>query len=153
MNAKYFTISAGALKPTKSTKNSAGFDLYSCEWAILSAGARSWINTGIGLVLPQDVYGRIAGRSGLAGNGIDAGAGVIDSDYRGAIKVLLINNTNEPFTVLPGDRIAQLILEKISSQEELEYIIKPIDITERGENGFGSTEKRWGHQTSFTILE
>src|SRR5437660_12594063 len=72
------------------------------------------VQTGIAISLPGNTYARIAPRSGLAAKyEIDIGAGVIDQDYRGEIKVLMINNSNSPFQVRPGDRIAQLILKKV----------------------------------------
>lgn len=85
------------------------------------------------------VYFRIAPRSGLAVKGIDVGAGVIDCDYRGPVKVLLINNSKSDFEVKKGDRIAQGIFERI-----VEVIFNQTDNlgeTKRGEGGFGSTGK------------
>jgi dUTP pyrophosphatase len=83
---------------------------------IILPGEQSPVNTGIALVVPPRTYARIAPQSGLVvKHGIDIGAGVIDKDYRGEIKVVLINNSSIPFQVQPGDRIAQLILEKILS--------------------------------------
>jgi dUTP pyrophosphatase len=77
---------------------------------IIPPAERSPVNTGIALAVPQGTYVRIAPRSGLAvKHGIDIGAGVIDEDYQGEIKVVLINNSSIPFQVRPGDRIAQLI--------------------------------------------
>src|SRR4030088_153521 len=86
---------------------------------------------------PPNTYVRIASRSGLATNGIDVGAGVVDADYRGEIQALLINNSNLPFRVAIGDRIAQLILERIVT---LTPSIKDIlPGTARGTQGFSST--------------
>jgi len=96
------------------------------------------VSTGIALGIPEGNYGRIAPRSGLSyKNGIDIGAGVIDSDYTGEIKVLLINISNEPFEVEVGDRIAQIIIGKylVTEIEEVEKL----DESERGDAGFGST--------------
>ena len=94
------------------------------------------IPTGWKFKLPPGTYGRIAPRSGLSLKGIDVGAGVIDRDYRGEIKVLLINNSAQPFAVNKGDRIAQLICEKIVYPYIKEDIL---DYTTRGDKGFGST--------------
>lgn len=83
------------------------------------------------------VYGRIAGRSGLGVRGIDVAAGVVDCDYRGEIKVVLVNHTDEPFEVRVGDRIAQMILTRYEPMEPEECL--EVSVTERGEAGFGST--------------
>jgi dUTP pyrophosphatase len=80
---------------------------------IIRAGERKLVQTGLAAVPPPHMYLRIAPRSGLARKGIDVGAGVVDADYRGEIRVLLINNSPKPLTVQPGDRIAQMILEQI----------------------------------------
>src|SRR5262249_26338347 len=99
---------------------------------------RTLIGTGIAMALPNSTYGRVAPRSGLAvKHGIDVGAGVIDSGYRGEIKILLINNGAKTFEVHPGDRIAQLILERIDHTEIVEAA--SLSRTERGTQGFGST--------------
>ena len=90
------------------------------------------------MAIPHGNYGRIAPRSGLAAkNFIDIGAGVIDSDYRGEVKVLLFNFNTTPFTVNVGDRIAQLIIEKYTRTTIEE--VEDLDATVRGEGGFGST--------------
>ena len=88
--------------------------------------------------MPPLTYGRVAPRSGLAyKKGIDVGAGVIDEDYRGEVGVILFNFGEEDFEVAPGDRIAQLILEKISMVGLKE--VDDLDQTDRGAGGFGST--------------
>ena len=99
------------------------------------------VSTGIGLQkLPDGTYGRIAPRSGLAvKHGLDTLAGVVDPDYRGEIKVVLINtDMRVPFVIKPGYRIAQLILEKYEVANVVE-VANPVVDTERGEGGFGST--------------
>ena len=93
------------------------------------------------MAIPIGNYGRIAPRSGLAAkNSIDVGAGVIDSDYRGEVKVLLFNLGDVDFAIKPKDRIAQLIIEKytITELEKLEDH-QELSSTVRGEGGFGST--------------
>lgn len=92
------------------------------------------------MAIPAGYYGRVAPRSGLAvKNFIDVGAGVIDEDYRGEVKVLLFNFGEQPFKVSPGDRIAQLLVEPVM-QPRLEQVAESaLDSTERGEGGFGST--------------
>lgn len=90
------------------------------------------------MACPEGTYGRIAPRSGLASKHfIDTGAGVIDADYRGEVKVLLFNHAEVDFQVKPGDRVAQLVLERIYTPE----VIEVSDLAEsvRGAGGFGST--------------
>jgi deoxyuridine 5'-triphosphate nucleotidohydrolase len=104
-----------ACTPTRGSKFSAGYDLYSAENITVKTNNRSLISIGLAIKVPEGYYGRIASRSGLAVKyGIDVGAGVIDSDYTGPVKVLLFNHGDEDFVVSEGDRIAQLIIEKIA---------------------------------------
>src|SRR5437588_3761461 len=108
------------------------------ELATIPPNERMAVSTGIAIATPPGTYARIAPRSGLAAKySIDIGAGVIDQDYRGEIKVILINHSKYPYQVRPGDRIAQLILEKIllAKAERTEVL----DKTTRGNKGFGST--------------
>ncbi|XP_030752402.1 deoxyuridine 5'-triphosphate nucleotidohydrolase-like [Sitophilus oryzae] len=138
---KYNKIVSHAFEPTKGSLRAAGYDLKSLLNTIVPAKGKATIPTGIKLELPKNCYGRIAPRSGLAVNHfIDVGAGVIDEDYRGEIKVVLFNHSDEDFHVQIGDRVAQIICERIFCpllQEEE----KSISNTERGEDGFGSTGK------------
>ncbi|KAF2977762.1 hypothetical protein EK904_007730 [Melospiza melodia maxima] len=98
------------------------------------------VKTDIQIALPSGCYGRVAPRSGLAAKHfIDVGAGVIDEDYRGNVGVVLFNFGKETFEVKKGDRIAQLICERIYYPELEE--VETLDDTERGEGGFGSTGK------------
>lgn len=127
--------------PERKSEGAAGIDLQSCESITIPERSRSLISTGLKLQFTNDCYARIAPRSGLAVKGIDSGAGVVDSDYRGILKVLLINNTDLPYTVQKGDRIAQLIFEKIYNNKFLLVSEEELDITQRGEGGFGSTGK------------
>ena len=85
--------------PKRQSKYSAGYDIYSYNDYQINPNSRKLIDTGISISILNDYYGRIAPRSGLSVKGIDIGAGVIDSDYRGEIKVLLINNTNVTFDI------------------------------------------------------
>ena len=125
--------------PKKADVGSAGYDVFSTETYVLQPGQRELISIGIITEIPRDFYLRVAPRSSLAINGIDIGAGVIDSSYRGEIMVLVINNSKQAFQVQKGMRIAQLILERCLNA--------PIDLvdrlseTERGYGGFGSTGK------------
>ncbi|TKY89241.1 hypothetical protein EX895_001772 [Sporisorium graminicola] len=124
--------------PTRGSALAAGYDLYSAEKIVLPRGGRKVVQTGICLAIPTGHYGRVAPRSGLASkHGIDTGAGVIDEDYRGLLGVLLFNFGDSDFTINEGDRIAQLIIEKISTPEVQE--VESLDETLRGAGGFGST--------------
>jgi len=124
--------------PTKGSAKAAGFDLRSAYECVVPARGKAMVNTGIKIELPEGCYGRIAPRSGLAAkNFIDVGAGVVDEDYRGLIQVILFNHSDTPFEVKPGDRIAQLICERIYYPELVE--VTDLSDTVRGEGGFGST--------------
>ena len=101
-------LSPEAKLPTRGSDDAAGYDLYSCEKMILEPGTRKLVDTGNSIATPSTrMYARIAPRSGLSVNGLDIGAGVVDSDYQGPIKDLLISNSNIPFQVNVGDRMAQ----------------------------------------------
>tara|TARA_B110000858_G_scaffold10776_1_gene11090 strand:+ start:100 stop:525 length:426 start_codon:yes stop_codon:yes gene_type:complete len=128
-----------AIVPTRGSDRSVGYDLYSSEDAMVpSQGGRAIVGTGITVVLPTGVYGRVAPRSGLAAKHcIDVGAGVIDPDYTGEIKVILFNHGMNDFEIKKGDRIAQLILERCETPAIEEISI--VEDTDRGEGGFGST--------------
>ena len=128
-----------AKAPTKGTENSAGYDLYACCNSLIYPQERILVKTGICIEVPEGYYGRIAPRSGMALKyGIDVMAGVIDSDYRGEIGVLLYNtDRNIPFHIKIGDRIAQLIIEKYFNFDI--KVVETISTSERGDGGFGST--------------
>jgi len=127
--------------PQRKTVGSAGFDLYACENKVIRSQHRSLVSTGLKIQIPLDCYARIASRSGLAVSEIDVGAGVVDSDYRGELKVLLINNSTNDYHVDKGDRIAQLVIEKIY-KDDFEVVDEDVlDNSVRGEGGFGSTGK------------
>ena len=129
----------GGLKPTQGTENAAGLDLYASENATIAPHSRLPVGTGIKIKLPAGTYGRIAPRSGLSLKGINIGAGVIDRDYTGEIRVVLVNTSDFTFNVSIKDRIAQLIIERIA-QVDVE-IVDEIEETQRGDKGFGSTGK------------
>ena len=102
-----------ALLPKKGSEYAAGYDIYALTGTVVPARGKVLVSTGIAMAIPEGNYGRIAPRSGLAAkHSIDVGAGVIDSDYRGEVKVLLFNLGETDFEVKEEDRIAQLIIEK-----------------------------------------
>ena len=132
-------VSAGSI-PKYAHVGDAGADLTASEKTVIPARNRSLIETGIRLEIPEGHVGLIWPRSGLAvKKGIDCGAGVIDSHYRGEIKVLLFNHSDNEFQIEPGDRIAQILIQKV---ERVQFIpVNKSSKTARGEGGFGSTGK------------
>lgn len=135
---KYVRTTPAAYAPVKGSARSAGFDLKSIDDCIIPARDRNIVNTGLKIQVPKGCYGRIAPRSGLAiNNFIDVGAGVVDEDYRGIVKIVLFNHSENDFIIKRGDRIAQLICERIFYPEVQE--VQSICDTERGEGSFGST--------------
>lgn len=129
-----------AVVPKRASCGAAGYDLCCAIPDVVKARGRQLIHTGVRVAIPPGRYGRIAPRSGLAlKNGIDVGGGVIDSDYRGQVDVILFNHSDVDFKVAQGDRIAQLIIERCS--EETMEVVTAFDAedTVRGSGGFGST--------------
>mgnify|MGYP000847429825 FL=1 len=128
--------------PEYETPYSAGMDLkaYIDDAIVLKPLDRVLVPTGLFLSIPKGYEGQIRGRSGLAlkhGITLANGIGTIDSDYRGEIKIILINLGKEPFTINNGDRIAQLVLIK---HEWIDFdLVGSLDETDRGEGGFGHT--------------
>lgn len=132
-----------AIIPSKATPGSIGLDLHSVEPYIILPGQRVVVSTGLQVRLPSGVYGRIAPRSGLAvKHGLDVGAGVVDPDYNGELRVVLFNHdSHNPFIIRPGYRIAQLILERAIDDVDVHEVEEVVtaDTSERGTNGFGSS--------------
>lgn len=136
-----YKLTENATIPTKATTLAAGYDLYSAYNYTIPARGRHIILTDIQIRLPSKCYGRIAPRSGLAVNwAIDVGAGVIDADYRGNVAVVLFNHGCMDFHVVKGDRVAQLICERIYAPT---IVIESNNMRLFSElrdcNGFGST--------------
>jgi deoxyuridine 5'-triphosphate nucleotidohydrolase len=140
-------IHPAATLPSRGTPRSAGFDLYASETttipgsALLADGGveigRGGVPTGIAIAIPTGLYGRVAPRSGLALRaGIDVGAGVIDPDYRDELVVLLFNFGSKPFEVRVGQRVAQIVFERVGAPSLV--VTETLDVTERI-GGFGST--------------
>ena len=127
-----------SILPFRATDGSAGFDLFSVENCTIFPQTRKLIDIGWAFEIQTGYYGRIAPRSSMSIKGIDVGAGVIDSDYRGPVKILLINNSNQSITVHKKDKIAQLLLEKIGMCHAME--VGALDETKRKSGGFGSTD-------------
>lgn len=137
-------LSNTAIVPTKGSEYAAGLDLYADlkEAIQVNPGDTLKVPTGIAMSIPNGLFGAIYARSGLATKQGLAPAnkvGVIDSDYRGEIVVVLYNQSPIPQVVHPGDRIAQIVIQPYIDYEI--DIVDELDETERGEGGFGSTGK------------
>jgi len=134
-----------AKMPTRGSEQAAGLDLYAddigWEGAEVKHGETTTISTGIAVKIPEGFVGLIKPRSGLAfRDAVDSMAGVIDSDYRGEVKVLLtVHDTDYRYDVSQGDRIAQLLIMPILMCTPIQ--VDELDVTERGTNGLGSTGK------------
>ena len=125
--------------PIRADEGCAGYDLSAVEDIIIPSRTHRMVETGISIQFPRDCYGRIAPRSGLAAKyAIDVLAGVVDSSFRGTLKVILMNNSPDEFVVKSGDRIAQLIFERIYTPSGLQ-VVDSLDDSSRGEKGFGSS--------------
>lgn len=129
-----------AVAPSKGSVGAAGYDLYSVNECELPArGGRAMLSTGLSLTVPAGTYGRIAPRSGMAVKaGIDVLAGVVDRDYVDTVCVVLINHGHEDYRVAVGDRIAQLVLERVVD-DAVVIEVSDLQVTARGLGGFGST--------------
>lgn len=141
MTLKVRRLDARATLPTRAYPGDAGLDLYALEEGVLAPGERATIGTGIAVEIPDGEAGLVLPRSGLAarhGIAIVNAPGLIDSGYRGEIRVLLLNTDRvEPFTFSAGDRIAQLVLVKVQTPAVEE--IEELAVSERGAGGFGSS--------------
>jgi len=116
----------------------AGLDLYSCEDYLLQPGERHTFGLGIALEIPFGYAGLIWDKSGLAAkHGLTTLAGVIDANYRGECKVVLINTSQEPYQIKEGDKIAQLLIQKVEEVKIKE--VKKLSETSRKDGGFGSS--------------
>jgi len=126
--------------PAYATAGAAGMDVVSAEDVTLAPMARHPVATGIAIAIPEGYEIQVRPRSGLAlkhGITLPNTPGTIDSDYRGELKILLINLGDEPFAIRRGDRIGQLVLAPVTRARWQE--VESLDETERGAGGFGST--------------
>ena len=133
-------IREGALAPTKAHATDAGYDLYSAEQVSLGPKCHVIVKTGIAVAIPEGYYGRFAPRSGLSVKYcVEVGAGVVDSGYRGEIMVHLYSHGGKRLHIVPGDRIAQLIITPCASP-----VIQTVDMLPSSDSGavdFGSSSK------------
>ncbi len=138
---KFYLDHEFARIPTKAHPSDSGYDLASCEHVKILSGQWAVVNTGLKFEIPEGYEIQIRPRSGLAakkGVTVLNTPGTIDTNYRGLIKVILINHGEFPFDVVPGDRIAQAVLSPVLNTELIEIHEEPSD-TDRGSGGFGST--------------
>ena len=127
-----------AQTPIYATDDSAGLDLASPYFYKILPHTQILVETELKIMFPEGTYGQLLSRSGLAvQHGIHVGAGVLDPDYRGTVKVLLLNMSNQSFDIAPGDRIAQLLVHSLLNTQIIEVSCLPA--TKRGSEGFGST--------------
>ena len=136
-------LSERAVMPSYGSASAAGADLYSAEDEIvIRAGETKLVHTGLSMEIPEGYVGLIYARSGIAskrGLAPSNKVGVIDSDYRGEVKVALINNSKTDYTVMPGERIAQMMFVPIIRPQF--SVTDTLSETERGDGGFGHTGK------------
>lgn len=128
----------GAVIPSYGSASAIGLDLYACSTHLIEPGERCAVPFGVACRIPDDYYGRIAPRSGLAlRNGLGVLAGVIDPDFRGELVALVINHGAERISIHPQNRVAQLILERADRLDPIE--VTDLPTTSRARGGFGST--------------
>ena len=140
VEVKRLSHGEGLPLPAYATAGAAGMDVVSAEDVTIAPGARHAVATGLALAIPQGYEIQVRPRSGLAfkhGITVPNTPGTIDSDYRGELKVLLINHGTEDFTIARGDRVAQLVLAPVVQAAWAE--VDELDATARGAGGFGST--------------
>src|SRR5262245_14279870 len=131
-------VGPGGALPEYASAAAAGADLRASEAVELAPGARAAVATALRLEIPPGHVGLVWPRSGLAvRHGVDTLAGVIDSDYRGELKVVLVNHGDQPFRIAPGDRVAQLLVQRV--ERVLFTAAAEVEDTARGGAGFGST--------------
>lgn len=133
-------LTPNAVAPSYAHEDDAGMDLRASEEAVIPARSRALVGTGIAMALPERHVGLVHPRSGLAAkHGITVlnAPGTIDAGYRGEVKVILLNTSDEAFNVATGDRIAQLVIQKV--EHPIIEVTDTLDDTTRGSGGFGST--------------
>lgn len=141
MSVVFVKTHPDARVPAMATDGSAGYDLSSCETCSIPPHSQRMVSTGLIMEMTmKDCYARVAPRSGLAlKHSIDVFAGVVDESYRGIVQVILYNHGDKDFQINVGDRIAQLIFERIYLPKVFEGTSEDLSTTTRGESGFGSS--------------
>ncbi len=138
MKIKIKKLNSEAIVPKYAHEGDAGMDLFSVENLILKSKHRVAVKTGISIGLPKGYVGLVWDKSGVAlKSGIKTMAGVMDSGYRGEYKIVLINLSSKNFEIKKGQKIAQLLIQKIEGPKI--EIVEELSETKRGEGGFGSS--------------
>ena len=144
MEVKIQKLRPGAVTPRRGSADAAGYDLYACpadgQCVTIAPHVTAMIGTGLALAIPAGYFGGVFARSGLGikkGIALSNGVGVIDSDYRGEVGMGLINLSDEPYTIQPGDRVAQMMISPVILPA-LRFVDE-LDETARGAGGLGST--------------
>lgn len=138
MKIKIKKLNEDAIIPHYVHEGDAGMDIYSVEDVVIESKKRVVVSTGISIELPRGYVSLIWDKSGLAAkHGIKTMAGVCDAGYRGEYKIVLLNTSEESYEIKKGDKIAQILIQKIENPE-IEKV-KELEETKRGEGGFGST--------------
>ena len=131
-------LNENAVMPYRAHPNDAGMDISAAYASMIPSKGSAVISTGLAMALPEGYEAQIRGRSGLAfKHNIVAFPGTIDSNYRGEWMVLLFNHGEKPFPIYPGDRVAQMVINKY--EEVIPYLTDSLDETDRGLMGFGSS--------------
>jgi len=139
MELKIKRIHSGAKLPSYGHRGDAGLDLFAADAVVLERGQVLDAPTGIKVAIPEGYVGLIWDKSGVSLRGVHRLAGVIDSGYRGEVKVVMVNLSDEPFVINKGMKIAQLLIQPVSTVKVVE--VEDLGETPRGEGGFGSTGK------------
>ena len=141
MRLRFKRLHEAARAPDRAHDGDAGYDLYAAEGLALGPGERGSVGTGIAIAVPAGHAGLVLPRSGLAarhGIALVNSPGLVDPDYRGEVRVLLLNTDRQAdFSIEPGDRVAQLVIAAVETATVEE--VRSLDSTTRGEGGFGST--------------
>lgn len=139
MELKIKKIHKDAKLPHYGHKGDAGLDIFSAIACVLRKREVKAIPTGIKVAIPEGYVGLIWDKSGVSLEGVHQLAGVVDSGYRGEVKIVMANLSDEPFSIEKGMKIAQLLIQPVVEVEVIE--VEDLEATPRGENGFGSTGK------------
>jgi len=139
MKLKVRRTNRDAKLPSRGHRGDAGLDLFSCQEYELGPFESKAVQTGIKVAIPEGYAGLIWDKSGISLQSIHRLAGVIDSGYRGEVKVVLINLGKETFKIEKGMKIAQLLIQPVAATDVVE--VSRLDETARGQKGFGSTGK------------
>jgi dUTP diphosphatase len=141
MRLEFTRLSPDARAPARAREGDAGYDLHAAESARIEPGRRASVGTGVAVAIPEDHAGLVLPRSGLAarhGIALVNAPGLIDSGYRGELRVLLLNTDRaESFEISVGDRIAQLVVVRVGGPEVVE--VAALQASTRGTAGFGSS--------------